>query len=133
MPHVASAAKPIPPSLLLRISDGLRHTYLSAGDGDLDLTAGGGDEGGELLNDAGEEAESVVLGEGVEEVLDGLAGGAGLLDELLNDGGLVGVGQGRGGEDGDQLGVLLEEGAEVGEGVGRGVEARGLDGSRVLN
>lgn len=108
-------------------------TYLGAGDGDLDLAAGGRDDGGELVADAGQETQSVVLGEGLEEVLDGLVAGASLLAELLNDGLLVGLGQSRGREDGGQLGVLLEEGAEVGEGSGRGIEARGLDGGSVLN
>lgn len=124
-----------PSELLIPLPNLIQYpkTYLGAGDGDLDLAAGSGDDGGELVADAGQEAQAVVLGEGLEEVLDRLVAGAGLLGELLDDGLLVGLGQGRRREDGDQLGVLLEEGAEVGEGRGGGIEVRGLDGGSVLN
>jgi hypothetical protein len=106
--------------------------YLSAGNHHLDLTAGGAHELAELGADAWKQAQAVVLGEGSEEVLDGLARGAGTLLQLGNDGALVGGGQGRGLEDGDELGVLLEEAAEGGEALGGGLEGRGLDGGRVL-
>lgn len=107
-------------------------TYLSADDGHLNLTTGSGHDGAELFADAGEEAQSVVGGEGVEEVLDRLAAGAGLLDELLNNGRLVLLAQSRGAEDGSELDILLEDGGELGEGLGRCVEAGSLDRRRVL-
>lgn len=110
-----------------------KETYSGAGDGELNLAAGGAHDLGELLGDAGEEAEAVVLGESGEEVLDGLLGaGAGLLGELGDDGGLVLGGQGGRGEDGGQLGVLGEDGVEGGQGLGRGVQGRGLGGGGVL-
>ena len=107
-------------------------THLSTDDLHLDLTAGSGHDLVELLADTLEEAETVVLGEGVEEVLDGGGAGAGLLGELGDDGGLVLVAQGRGLEDGGQLGVLLDDGGEAGQGLGGGIEAGGLDGRGVL-
>lgn len=106
--------------------------YLSAGDDHLNLAASGAHELAELAADTGEEAEAVVLSEGSEEVLDGLARGTGALLQLGHDGTLVGGGQGRGLEDGDQLGVLLKQAAEGGEALGGGLEGRGLDGGRVL-
>lgn len=107
-------------------------TYLSAGYLELNLATGGGDQLRELLADAAEEAQAVVLGEGLEEVLDGGVAGAGLLGELGDDVGLVLGGQGRGRQDGGELGILLEEGAELGDGVGGGIEGGGLGGGRVL-
>ena len=118
------------PSLPLSICP--REPYLRAGNHHLDLTAGGAHELGELGADAGKEAQAVVVGEGREEVLDGLAAGAGVLLQLGDDGALVGDGQSRGLEDGDQLGVLLHQVAEGGEALGGGLEGRGLDGGRVL-
>lgn len=85
------------------------------------------------MADALEETESVVLGEGLEEVLDGGAAAAGLLDELGNNGGLVLGAQGRGGEDGVELGILVRNGAEGSEGLGGRVESRRLGRSSVLN
>lgn len=111
----------------------VENTYSSAGNVHLNLASCSGHQGTELLADATEEAKSVVLGKGLEEVLDGIVLGTGLLDELLDDDGLVLNGQGRGGEDGGELGVVLEESAELGEGAGGGIEGRGLDGGRVLN
>lgn len=111
----------------------LQKTYLSAGNSELDLTTGGRDDGGELVDDTGDETESVVLGEGGQEVLDGLVLGVDLLDELIDDGLLVGIGEGRGLQDGDELGVLLDESAELDEGIGGGIDAGSLDGGSVLN
>ena len=106
--------------------------YLGAGDHHLDLTTGGAHKLVELSANTGEKAEAVVLGEGGEEVLDGLARGTGVLLQLNDDGALVGGGQGRGLEDGDQLRILLQQVAEGGETLGGGLEGGGLDGSRVL-
>lgn len=107
-------------------------SYLGRGDGHLDLTAGGGDDLVELVADALEEAQAVVLGEGVEEVLDGGAAAAGLLDQLGDDSRLVLGAQGRGGEDLVELGVLVDNVAEGGEGLGGRVEGRRLGGGSVL-
>lgn len=85
------------------------------------------------MADALEEAEAVVGGEGVEEVLEGGAVAAGLLDELGDDGGLVLGAQGRGGEDVVELGVTVDNGTEVGQGLGGRLEGRALSGSSVLN
>ena len=109
-----------------------KNPYLSAGNHHLDLAAGGAHELAELAANAGEEAEAVVLGEGGEEVADGLARGAGVLLELGDDGALVGGREGRGLEDGDQLGVLLDQAGEGGDALGGGLEGGGLDGGRVL-
>jgi hypothetical protein len=106
---------------------------LSAGNSELDLTTGGRDDGGELVDNTGDETKSVVLGEGGEEVLDGLVLGVDLLDELIDNGLLVGIGEGRGPQDGDKLGVLLDDGAELDESIGSGVDAGSLDGGSVLN
>lgn len=109
-----------------------KKTHLSAGDLELDLTTGSRGELGELLADAAEQVEAVVLGEGVEEVLDGGAAGACLLGELGDDGRLVGLVERRGGEDGGQLRVLLDQVAQGGEGLCGRVEGRRLGGGRVL-
>ncbi len=106
--------------------------YLGAGDHQLDLTAGGAHKLVELAADTGEKTKAVVLGEGGEEVLDGLARGTGVLLQLGDDGALVGGRQGRGLEDGDQLRILLQQAAEGGEAPGGGLEGGGLDGGRVL-
>lgn len=116
-----------------RLNPPARKTYRGARDRHLDLAAGGAQELVELGADAAEQGQAVVLGEGVEEVLDRLVGGAGALLELGDDGGLVGGAQGRGPEDGRQLGVLLDEAAQPAEGSGRGVQGRGLDCGSVLS
>lgn len=108
------------------------HPYLGRGDGHLDLTLGGGHDLVELVADALEEAESVVLGEGFEEVLDGGTAAAGLLDKLGNNGGLVLGAQGRGSENVVELGVLVGNGTEGSKGLGGRVESRRLGGSSVL-
>ena len=86
----------------------------------------------ELLAHAGQDAQAVVLGQRLQEVLDGLALHAGGLLELGDDGALVGGGQRRRGQDGRQLGVLLQQAVEAGEGLGGGLEGGGLDGRGVL-
>ena len=99
-------------------------TYLSGGDGHLDLTTGSRHDLTELLADTTEDAKTVVLGEGVEEVLDGgVLASARLLGELSDDGRLVLGGEGRSGEDGGQLGILLHERTEACDGAGGRVEA----------
>ena len=108
-------------------------TYGSAGDGHLDLAAGRGHQLGELLGDALEDAQTVVVGQGGEEVLDGRVGGARLLLELGDDGRLVGGSQGRGAEDAGQLGVLADEVVECIQGLGGGLQGRRLGGRRVLD
>ena len=62
---------------------GLLISYLSAGNDELNLAAGGADDLGELLGDAAEYAEAVVLGEGGEEVLDGVVGGGAVAAGVL--------------------------------------------------
>lgn len=111
-------------------------TYLSTGDVEVDLAVVSAHQGSELLADTLEGAETVVLGESLEEVLDdtGLVGlvSTGDLEELLNDGLLVLVGEHRGAEDADELLVTLEGLAEVGDSTGSLVESSGLGGSGVL-
>jgi hypothetical protein len=107
-------------------------SYLGAGDDHLNLATGGAHELAELAADTGEKAEAVVLSEGGEEVLDSLARGACVLLELGHDGALVGGGQSRGFEDGDQLRILLQQAAEGGNAPSGGLEGGGLDGGRVL-
>lgn len=83
------------------------------------------------MADALEEAQSVVLGEGLEEVLKGGAA-AGLLDELGDNGRLVLGAQGGGGEDVVELSILVDNGTEGGEGLGGRVEGGSLCGGSVL-
>ena len=107
-------------------------THLSAGNPHLHLTASSRDDGVELLADATQETQTVVLGKGIEEVLDGRSAGAGLLGELGDDGGLV-LGAERGsGKNLGELGVLLDDVAQGGEGLGRRLEGRRLGSGRVL-
>ena len=104
---------------------GLLISYLSAGNDELNLAAGGADDLGELLGDALEYAEAVVLGEGGEEVLDGVVGGgAEGLGQLGDDGVLVGLLQGRGLEDGGQLGVFGVQGTEGAQGLSGRLQRR---------
>lgn len=90
-------------------------------------------QGSKLLADALEGTETVVLGKGLEEVLEdtGLVG-TGDLGELLDNGLLIGVAEGRSAEDVDELLVGLDHLAEAGDGTGGLVEGRGLGGSGVL-
>lgn len=107
---------------------------LGAGDHDLDLALARGHEHVELLADAREDGEAVVLGQGAEKVLDRLVAGGhrGRLLELRHDLALVAGRQGRGVQDRRQLGVLGEDGGQRGEGLGGLVERRGLHGGGVL-
>ncbi|KAK1256487.1 hypothetical protein MKX07_008746 [Trichoderma sp. CBMAI-0711] len=98
----------------------------------LDLAPRSGNDLAKLVGDALEKAQAVVLGQRLEEVLERGAAGASLLDELGDDGRLVGGRQGRRGEDADQLGVLVEEAGQLGELFGGGVEGRRLGGRGVL-
>lgn len=118
--------------LTQRIFKSKVETHLSAGNGHLNLATGSSDDLAKLLSDALQEAQSVVLGEGVEEVLEGGAAGTGLLDELGNNRRLVGGGQGGSGQDSAQLGVLVEDAAQLGELFGGGIEGGSLGGRGVL-
>lgn len=108
--------------------------YLGAGNVELDLAAVGAHELGEVLGDGLEQAEPVVLGEGLEEVLDDafLVLAADQLLQLGDDLLLVALGEGRGGENLGELRVLLEDVVQVLEGLGDGLEGGGLGGSGVL-
>jgi hypothetical protein len=109
-----------------------KRTHLSTGNSHLDLAPRSGNDLAKLVGDALEQAQAVVLGQRLEEVLERGAAGASLLDELGDDGRLVGGRQGRRGEDADQLGVLVEDAGQLGELFGGGVEGRGLGGRGVL-
>lgn len=107
------------------------HTYRSAGNRHLDLAARSAHQLAELGADTAEETQTVVLGQGLEEVLDGGVGAGGLL-ELGDDGGLVGGAQGRGVEDGGQLRILGDQVAQLAQGGSGRVDRGGLDGRSVL-
>lgn len=108
-------------------------TYLSTGDAELDLTTVSAHESSELLADTLEGAQTVVLGQSSEEVLQNVTlVGTGNLLELGNDLLLVGVGEGWGTEDSTQLLVGLQGLAEAGDSLGGLVEGSGLGGSSVL-
>jgi len=120
--------------ILVRISRRLNQSpYLSAGHHNLHLTASSAHQLGKLGDNTRQKAQTVVLGEGAEEIFDRLALDARSLDELSNNGAFVGGAQRRGIKDADKLLVLLDEAAERGDGLGRGFEARSLDGCRVLH
>lgn len=109
--------------------------YLGAGDDQFDLTTGRSDDLSELLADAGQYSETVVLCEGGKEVLDSFVvtrRAHGLL-QLGDNAALVGVGQGGRGKDGGELGVFGEEVAEGAQGLRGRVEGGGLDSCRILN
>lgn len=111
-----------------------RTTYSSAGDSELNLAPGSTHQLAELGADTLEKSQTVVLGESVEEVLDGvgLVLATGVLLELSDDGGLVLGGEGRCLHDVGELWVLdidLREGAE---GLGHSLERLRLHGSSVL-
>jgi hypothetical protein len=93
--------------------------YLSTGNVQINLALVRADQDLELLNYALQQAQSIVLGERAEEVLDDVAlVAAGNLLQLLDDLLLVADGEGGGVEDGGELGVLLEDVAERQEGLG---------------
>lgn len=102
----------------------LHRTYLGTRDNHLDLSTRGAHDLGELVADALQDAQSVVLGQRSQEVLDGLVGarGAQRLLQLGYDGALVAGGQGGGAEDGHQLLVLGDEVTEGAQGLGSRVE-----------
>lgn len=118
----------------LEAVEGLVVELLGRGDDHLDLALGGGHELAELGADALQDGEAVVLGQGLEEVLDRLVvgGHGGGLFELLNDLVLVRGGEGGRVQDRGELGVLCEDGGQGGEGLGRRVEAGGLGCCGVL-
>lgn len=116
----------------LQLPDNLGVQSAGGGDGHLNLATGGAHEGTELLGDALEDGEAVVLGEGVEELLQGVVGDAGGLLELGDDLLLVLDGEGGRGEDLLQLSVLLEGALEVLHGARDGLERGGLGGRGVL-
>lgn len=109
-------------------------TNLGGGDAQLDLAAVSAHESTELLADGLQGTETVVLGQGEEEVLEDVAlVGTGDLLELGDDLELVVVGEGRGTEDGTELGVGLQGLIEGSDGLGGLVKGRRLGGSSVLN
>lgn len=97
-------------------------TNLSAGDLELDLAAGSRHNLSELLANTLQETQSVVLSESLEEVLDSLRVAAGLLGQLVHNGGLVLGGQGRSSKDRGQLSIPLDDVVEVGESLGGRIE-----------
>lgn len=110
-------------------------TYSSGSDNELDLAPGGAHESGELLSNTLKDAQSVVLGKRLEEVLDGVALvlATKVLLELGNDAGLVFGGEGWGGQNLLELCIFLEDGGKALEGLGCGVEGLRLDGGSVLD
>lgn len=108
-------------------------THLGGGDVQLDLAVGSGHEGSELLADTLEGTETVVLGKGLEEVLEdiGLVSTSDLL-ELLDDLSLVGAGQGRSAEDGGQLLVGLDDLTEGSDSLSGLLKSGGLGRGSVL-
>jgi hypothetical protein len=108
-------------------------TYSSAGDGQLNLTTGSAHEGTELLGNTLKLVQSVVLGQSLEEVLDGVVlvlDTEGLLD-LGNDLRLVGFAEGGGLKDSLESGISLEGGMEVLETLCGGIQRVGLDSGSV--
>lgn len=112
--------------------NGSFHPYLSTGNDQLDLALSGADELAKLGDDTREQTEAVVLGQGLEEVLDGLFGDTSSLGELGNDSTLVGGAQAGSIEDLGELRILLDEVTEAGDGLGGGLEGGGLDSGSVL-
>lgn len=109
-------------------------THLSGSDVQLNLTTVSTHQGVELLANTLEGTKTVVLGQGLEEVLEDVAlVGTGELVELLDDLLLVGLGESGGTEDGDQLGIGLQGLAEGSHSLGGLLESRGLGGSSVLD
>lgn len=111
----------------------LSGTYGSGGDSHFDLTAGSAHKSVELGANTLEESQSVVLGEGLKEVLDGLVGTTGILLELSDNLALVLSRQSWRLHDLAELGVSLENVVELGEGLGHAVEGVALHGCGVLS
>lgn len=86
----------------------------------------------ELVDDIGQQAEAVVLGESAEEVLEVALVGTSDLLEFRDDGLLVRGSEGRGGDDAGELAVGLEGITEGVQGLGGSVEGGGLGGGGVL-
>lgn len=116
----------------LQLPDDLSVKRAGGGDGHLNLAAGGGHEGAEFLADALKDGKTVVGGEGLEELLDGLVGAAGGLLELGDNLLLVLDGESGRGQDVLQSSVILESGLEALHGLGDGIEGGGLGGCGVL-
>ena len=111
----------------------LSGTYGSGSDGHLDLTAGSAHKSVELGANTLEESQSVVLGEGLEEVLDGLVCTTDVLLELSDNLALVLSRQSWRLHDLAELGISLENVVELGEGLGHAVEGVALHGCSVLS
>lgn len=108
-------------------------THLSTGNAELDLTTVSAHQSRKLLHNSLQQAQTVVLSQGVEEVLHNVAlVRAGNLVELLHDLLLVAGREDRGLEDGGQLGVLLEDLTQLGESLGDLLQRRSLGRSSVL-
>lgn len=94
--------------------DGLLVKLGGRGDGSLNETLGCVDESLKLLNDAGDESQSVVVGDDGQEVGQGLVSANGLGQDV-NNGLLVVVGQSGVGHDLGNLGLLGEHVSQLGE------------------
>lgn len=99
----------------------------SRGNNDLNLTLVGSDELVELLDNGWEDTESVVLSKNLEEVLDLLSTVLWkVLEQLVDDGLLVGGVEGWGSDHWAELSILLEELSESGEGLCDGIQLGSL-------
>lgn len=117
----------------VRHDNAIVKTHLGTGDGNLHLTTVSTHQGLELLTDALKEAETVVLSQGLQEILDDVAlVVTGDLLEFLDDLLLVAGAEGGGSDDAGQLAVGLEGLSEAGESLGRLVESGGLGRGSVL-
>jgi hypothetical protein len=105
----------------------------SRGNNDLNLTLVGSDQLGELLDNGWEDTESVVLSENLKEVLDLLSTLLWKsLEQLGDDGLLVGVVEGWGSDHWAELSILLEELSESTEGLCDGIQLGSLLSGGVL-
>lgn len=86
----------------------------------------------ELVADAAEQGQTIVLGESAEQILDGLGVSTGLLLKLSNDLALVGGAQRRRLKNRHQLGILGQEATQLAHRSAGRLEGGGLDGGRVL-
>lgn len=109
-------------------------TYRSAGNVQLDLSPVRAHQLSELLRDALERTQPVVLGKSLEQVLDdAVLVVAQVLLELGHNLLLVLDGEGGRTEHRGELGILLEDVAQRVEALGRGIERVGLRGRSVLH